>query len=65
MDRLPFTNRGTNLQKLSISKEQIENIQRYWGIYLKALDSEAQKNLAIDIQTVMDEINKYLEDRIL
>lgn len=60
-----FTNRGTNLQKLSIPKDQIENIQRYWGIYLKALDAEIQKDLATDIQTVMDEINKFLEDGIL
>jgi predicted nucleotidyltransferase component of viral defense system len=60
-----FTNRGANLQKLSIPQDQIENIQRYWGIYLKALNAEIQKDLATDIQTVMDEINKFLEDGIL
>lgn len=56
-----FTNRGTDLRKLSIPKDQIENIQRYWGIYLKAADAEIQKDLATDIQTVMDEINHYLD----
>lgn len=56
-----FTNRGTDLRKLSIPKDQMENIQRYWGIYLKAADAEIQKSLATDIQTVMDEINHYLD----
>lgn len=56
-----FTNRGTDLRKLSIPKDQMENIQRYWGIYLKAADAEIQKDLATDIQTVMDEINHYLD----
>lgn len=60
-----FTNRGTNLQKLSIPKDQIENIQRYWGIYLKATDPEFQKDLATDIQTVMGEINHYLDEHNL
>lgn len=56
-----FSNRGTSLQKLSIPKDQIGNIQRYWEIYLKALDAEIQKNLINDIQVVMDEINAYLK----
>lgn len=60
-----FTNRETNLKKLFIPKNQIDNIQKYWGIYLKALDSKIQKDLSHEIQTVMDEINKYLESEIL
>lgn len=57
-----FTNRGTNLQKLSVPKYQIENIQRYWSIYLKATDAEVQKELDPNIQAVMDEINAYLNE---
>lgn len=57
-----FTNRLTNLQKLSIPKDQIENIQQYWGIYLKSLDVKIQKDLADDIQVVMNEINDYLAE---
>lgn len=60
-----FANRGTNLQKLSIPKEQMENIQKYWSIYLKSLDSEVQKELNTNLQIVMSEINKYLGDGIL
>ena len=60
-----FTNRGTNFQKLSISKEQISIIQNYWNIYFKTLDAEIQKELNSDIQSVMDEINMFLEDGIL
>ncbi len=56
-----FTNRGTSLQKLSIPKDQIENIQRYWSLYLKATDPVVQKDLDTDIQTVMNEINLYLD----
>lgn len=60
-----FTNRGTSLQKLSIPKDQIENIQRYWSIYLKATDPVVQKDLDTDIQTVMNEINLYLDEHEL
>jgi predicted nucleotidyltransferase component of viral defense system len=60
-----FTNRGTTLQKLSIPKDQIENIQRYWSIYLKATDPVVQKDLDTDIQTVMNEINLYLDEHDL
>jgi len=60
-----FSSRGTNLQKLSISKDQMKNIQKYWSIYLKALDAEVQKELDTNIQNVMDEINGFLKDEIL
>lgn len=60
-----FTNRETKLQKLSIPKDQMGNIQKYWGIYLKALDAGVQKELGDNIQVVMDEINQFLEKEIL
>lgn len=60
-----FENRGTELKKLSIPKDQINNIQNYWSIYLKATDAEVQIELPADIQIAMDEINKYLEAEIL
>ncbi len=60
-----FANRGTNFQKLSISKDQVSIIQNYWNIYLKALDTEIQKELNTDIQAIMDEINIFLGDGIL
>lgn len=56
-----FTNRGTRLQKLSIPKDQTQNIQRHWKAYLKATNIKAQKDLAVDIQAVIDEINNYLD----
>ena len=60
-----FTNRGTNIQKISIPKDQIDTIQNYWGIYLKALDAEIQKELDARIQAVMNEINNYLTEKNL
>lgn len=60
-----FTSRGTNLQKLPTQKEQIENIQRYWRIYLKTTDHITQKNLATDIQMIINEINYYLDEHDL
>ncbi len=41
------------------------NIQRYWSIYLKATDPVVQKDLDTDIQTVMNEINLYLDEHDL
>jgi hypothetical protein len=60
-----FTNRGTNIQKLSIPKDQISTIQNYWSIYLKALDTETQKKLDVTIQSVINEINNYLTEKNL
>lgn len=63
--KITFTNRGTRLQKLSIQKEQIENIQRYWKIYLKTTDHITQKNLSTDIKMIINEINHYLDEHDL
>ncbi len=60
-----FTNRGTNIQKLSIPKDQISTIQNYWSIYLRALDAKVHKKLDVNIQMVMNEINNYLSDKNL
>jgi predicted nucleotidyltransferase component of viral defense system len=55
-----FKNRGTDLQLLSVSKDQLETLQKYWGLYLKAADEAAQGELDTDIQVNIDEINEYL-----
>jgi hypothetical protein len=55
-----FKNRGTDLQLLSISKDQVETLQKYWGLYLKATDEAVQENLDTNIQANIDEINEYL-----
>ena len=47
--------------KLIIQKEQIENIQRYWKIYLKTTDHITQKSLSTDIKMIINEINHYLD----
>jgi hypothetical protein len=48
------------LQLLSVSKDQLETLQKYWGLYLKAADEAAQGELDTDIQVNIDEINEYL-----
>lgn len=56
-----FAIRGTSFQKLSLDNDQIENIQKYWNIYIRSLASEVQEELEKDIAKVIKEINLFLE----
>jgi predicted nucleotidyltransferase component of viral defense system len=60
-----FINRETKLKKLSIQEDQMKSIQRYWEIYLRAIDPEVKMGLPLNIQEAMDEINDFLENEIL
>jgi predicted nucleotidyltransferase component of viral defense system len=60
-----FANRGTKFKKISIPKNQMDIIQKYWSNYFKAAGEDAQKELGPHIQKLIDEINSFLQDVIL
>lgn len=59
-----FANRGTNYQKLSLENDQVENIQKYWNIYIRSLARDTQDELEKDIVKIIEEINLFLETNL-
>ena len=60
-----FENRGTQIKKLSIPKDQVSNIQNYWDIYLRAVDGKVKTDLPENFLDLIEEINAYLIDNQL
>jgi predicted nucleotidyltransferase component of viral defense system len=60
-----FTIRQTKPTLLASPKTPQDNIQKYWSIYLRALDTEARADLSSDLQDIVEEINRFIASRKL
>jgi hypothetical protein len=55
-----FSNRKTELRRISFNNSEYETIQNYWILYRRNLSDETLNQFSDDFKIVIDELNQFM-----